>query len=278
MKSAIPNFDCADIYQEHGYLVRLTSRSTRAGRDAKVQVFEVFGRAPTERETQWAPETVLRCEAPRDVWDIIAPELRSEFNLRLKAEGKPAGRWGADETAVQRLLGKELLVLLWAAELPDVTPEELLVAYRNWLGLKPEERWWLYTMTAAATGLAHHAGMGWRGALRKALCFGTRQDAFHLGAVAGRGTLAPRSNPDAAAVAASKAKPKKAKAVTQPAQPQEASAPKKRASKPKAPKADAAATVKKTKPTVAASKPKSKRARAAPKTQTSLFDLPAAAE
>ena len=53
-------------------------------------------------------------------------------------------------------------------------PEEIAVAIRNWLGLKPEERWWLYTMTAAATGLAHQAGMGWRGALRQALCFGTR--------------------------------------------------------------------------------------------------------
>jgi hypothetical protein len=49
-------------------------------------------------------------------------------------------------------------------------------------------------MTAAATGLAHQQGMGWRGALRQALCFGTRLDAFHLGAVAGRGTLAPRAN------------------------------------------------------------------------------------
>src|SRR5438105_7002775 len=38
---------------------------------------------------------------------------------------------------------------------------------------EPEERWWLYTMTAAATGLAHQTGMGWRGALRQALCFGT---------------------------------------------------------------------------------------------------------
>ena len=75
-----------------------------------------------------------------------------------------------------------------------MTPEEIAVAIRNWLGLKPEERWWLYTMTAAATGLAHQQGMGWRGALRQALCFGTRLDAFHLGAVAGRGTLAPRAN------------------------------------------------------------------------------------
>src|SRR6202030_1171268 len=149
---------------------------------------------PTEREPQLAPETVLRCEAGRAVWDAISPEARAEFNRRLKAEGKPAGRWGAEETAVQRLLGKELLVLLLAVEQADVTPEEIAVAIRNWLGLKPEERWWLYTMTAAATGLSHQQGMGWRSALRHALCFGTRLDAFHLGAVAGRGTLAPRVN------------------------------------------------------------------------------------
>ena len=69
---------------------------------------------------------------------------------------------------------------------------EIAVGIRNWLGLKPEERWWLYTMTAAATGLAHQIGMGWREALRRALCFGTRRDAFHLGAVAARGSLEPR--------------------------------------------------------------------------------------
>ena len=75
-----------------------------------------------------------------------------------------------------------------------MSAEEIAVAIRNWHGLKPEERWWLYTMTAATTGLAHQAGMGWRGALRQALCFGTRSDAFNLSAVAGRGTLEPRTN------------------------------------------------------------------------------------
>ncbi len=189
MATASANFDCADIYQEHGFLVRLTK-----GRDAKVCVFEVFGGPASESDAQMAPETVLRCEAPRDVWDAVFAEARAEFNRRLKLEDKPAGRWAAEETPVQRLLGKELLVLLWAVEAPDVKPEEIAVAIRNWLGLKPEERWWLYTMTAAATGLAHQLGMGWRGALRQALCFGTRSDAFHLGAVAGRGALAPRAN------------------------------------------------------------------------------------
>jgi hypothetical protein len=189
MKTATPNFDCPDIYEEHGYLVRLTK-----GRTAKVQILEVFGRPPTEREAKWSPDTFLRCEASSVTWGVIAPELRSEFNRRLKAERKPVGRWGADETAVQRLLGKELLVLLWAVEMTDVSEEETEVAIRNWIGLKPEERWWLYTMTAAATGLAHQRGMGWRGALRQALCFGTRTDVFQLAVVTGRGALHPRDN------------------------------------------------------------------------------------
>ena len=42
-------------------------------------------------------------------------------------------------------------------------------AVRNWIGLRPEERWWLYTITAAATGRPEHADIGWRKALRFAL-------------------------------------------------------------------------------------------------------------
>jgi hypothetical protein len=42
-------------------------------------------------------------------------------------------------------------------------------AIRNWIGLRPEERWWLYTVTAAATGGPEHSDIGWRKALRFAL-------------------------------------------------------------------------------------------------------------
>jgi Protein of unknown function (DUF3780) len=145
------------------------------------------------------------------VWNAAALEARAEFNRRLRSEGKPVGRWGANDTAVQRLFGKKLLVLLWAIEQPDVSPEEIIVGTRNWLGLKPEERWWLYTMTAAATGLAHQVGMGWRDALRRALCFGTRQQTFHLGAVVGRGSLEPRAFGQ---IASSKPKRSKRKKLT----------------------------------------------------------------
>ncbi|MBV8675582.1 MAG: DUF3780 domain-containing protein, partial [Planctomycetaceae bacterium] len=48
-------------------------------------------------------------------------------------------------------------------------PELMPNAVRNWIGLRPEERWWLYTMTAAATGDVDDGGIGWRKALQHAL-------------------------------------------------------------------------------------------------------------
>ena len=54
MQHPLRQLRCADIYQEHGYLVRLTKRPRGEGAG-----FEVFGRLPTEREPQWAPETIF---------------------------------------------------------------------------------------------------------------------------------------------------------------------------------------------------------------------------
>ena len=65
--------------------------------------------------------------------------------------------------------GKELVLLAWAIE--DADPGRVQTAVANWLGLKPEERWWLYTMTNAATGQALAGrNVGWRVAVRYALC------------------------------------------------------------------------------------------------------------
>src|SRR5439155_14210314 len=78
------------------------------------------------------------------------------------------GTWRAGENLITRLLGKELTLLAWAIE--DADPALVGVAVANWRGLTPEERWWLYTMTAAATGEASTGrGRGWRKAVRFAL-------------------------------------------------------------------------------------------------------------
>jgi hypothetical protein len=187
-------FDCEDIYREHAFLVSIPKKASDP-----IAVWEVFGRAPTAEEREWQPEILLRANLARERWDLVSAEVRQAFNRRLKAEGKKVGRWSPGENAVQRLLGKELLVLVWAVEQDVVDAEAVSVAVKNWLGLKPEERWWLYTMTAASTGFAHQAGQGWRAALRHALCFGTGKDLFGLGALTERGALSPRANPDYAA-------------------------------------------------------------------------------
>lgn len=180
-------FDCPDYYLEHCYLVQVPKTVRES-----VDVFEVYGRPPLSTEASWAPEVTLRAQLPKAKWDAISGEVRMEFNRRLKAERKKSGTWAQGNNGVQRLLGKELLVLVWAVEQDDVSVEQCEVALRNWLGLKPEERWWLYTMTAASTGFSHQVGLGWRDALRRALCFGTKRDVFSLGMMTGRGQLPPR--------------------------------------------------------------------------------------
>ena len=182
-------FDCPDYYAEHCFLVSVPRTVTEP-----VAFQEVFGQQPAAEGGDGAPECVLRAVLARDKWNLIAREVRLEFNRRLKAEGKKAGRWLTGPNGVQRLLGKELLVLVWAVEQDEVGEEATLVAVRNWLGLKPEERWWLYTMTAAVTGYASQKGLGWRHALRHALTFGTDQDTASLGIVTERGQL-PRRFP-----------------------------------------------------------------------------------
>jgi hypothetical protein len=81
---------------------------------------------------------------------------------------------------VDRLLGKELCVLAWAVEHLEL--EKIPVAVRNWLALRPEERWWLFCMAAMSTGGLRDGDKGWRLALRHA-----------LGDVAQSEQLAPRA-------------------------------------------------------------------------------------
>ncbi len=152
-------FGCPKVGRPHHVMVRIPAQ-----RDEPVLVVETFG-AQAAREG--APEEVERVELPRSAWLAIAETLRKVFNERLKEKGLTTGRWVVGENKVDRLLGKELCVLAWAVE--KASEELVPAAVTNWLGLKPEERWWLFTVTAAATGGMDDGDVGWRKALRFAL-------------------------------------------------------------------------------------------------------------
>lgn len=138
-------------------------------KDSSVIIYERFNwQDEAEKQTlNLYGEDQAKADLSRHKWKLLEDTLRTEFNSRLKKQKLPAGRFVVGQTLVERLLGKELLVLVWAVE--DCDPSIVLVALRNWLGLAPEERWWLYTMTNAATGNIDDR-RGWRKALRYALC------------------------------------------------------------------------------------------------------------
>ncbi|HKZ02696.1 MAG TPA: DUF3780 domain-containing protein, partial [Pyrinomonadaceae bacterium] len=102
----------------------------------------------------------------------IADIARHEFNERLKTAKIPTGRWHTGNNLVDRLLGKELCVLAWAAE--TANENQIPVICSKWAALRPEERWWLFSMTVAEAGLPEDTQRGWRRALFHALSDGEK--------------------------------------------------------------------------------------------------------
>ena len=132
----------------------------------EVCIYERYG-WDEEGEQVIRKRDVLKLKLSRYKWSKLSNDVAAEFNARLKADKKPTGRFIVGETPVEKLFGKELMVLLWGVENND--PAGIPTAIRNWKGLQPEERWWLYTMTNASTGKINDK-RGWRMALRYALC------------------------------------------------------------------------------------------------------------
>jgi hypothetical protein len=121
----------------------------------------------------------VRVVLPAAKWQGIAEATQQEFNRRLRKNGLPAARWKTGQVPVSRLLGKELVLLAWAIE--DADPALIPTAIKNWLGLAPEERWWLFTMTNAATGHALNGrNKGWRKAVRYALTENPVSDEYEV--------------------------------------------------------------------------------------------------
>jgi Protein of unknown function (DUF3780) len=138
-----------------------------AARNDPVVIVEDYGYRGQE---SGIPRDEERAVLKRPAWSAIADIARREFNDRLKSAKIPVGRWHAGSNLVDRLLGRELCVLAWAAE--TATEEQLPVICSKWAALRPEERWWLFAMTVAEAGMPDDTQRGWRRALFHALSDG----------------------------------------------------------------------------------------------------------
>ena len=146
---------------KHHYLVRISRSKTQ-----KVSIYERFhwdDDEPQESEINYENTKVI---IDRYKWDLVKDAIQNELNKTLKNNNITVGRFKAGDTPIDRLLGKEMILLLWAIE--DSDPSLIPTAIRNWLGFSREERWWLFTMTNATTGHADDK-RGWRKAIRYAI-------------------------------------------------------------------------------------------------------------
>lgn len=133
------------------------------GNSGAVLISEYLGLQAQSDEVAVIDRVLL--ERPR--WTAIRSEVQRTFNLRLRSHDVKPSAWKVGDNPVDRLLGRELCVLAWAVE--GMLIENIPVAVRNWLALRPEERWWLFGMTAVSTGGLNDGEKGWRLALRHAL-------------------------------------------------------------------------------------------------------------
>ena len=158
------DFGAPEKFGAHLFRVEIPSAKTEP-----VRIVEDFGYRGLEGGIPRDEERVILSRA---IWSGIADIARREFNDRLKGAKVSTGRWHSGTNLVDRLLGKELCVLAWAAE--TANDEQMAVICSKWAALRPEERWWLFSTTVAEAGLPDDTQRGWRRALFLALSDGEK--------------------------------------------------------------------------------------------------------
>lgn len=163
-KPGTVDFGAPTAFGSHVFRVEIP-----ASRNDSVIIVEDYGYRGMEGGIPRDEERVI---LKRPVWSGIADTARREFNDRLKAVKILTGRWHTGTNLVEQLLGKELCVLAWAVE--TATSEQIPIICSKWGALRPEERWWLFTMTVAEAGSPNDTNRGWRRALFFALSDGEK--------------------------------------------------------------------------------------------------------
>lgn len=157
-------FGAPDQFGAHVFRIEIP-----AARNEPVSIVEDFGYRGLEGGL---PREEPRVSLPRHIWTAIGDIARREFNGRLKTAKVLTGRWHTGTNRVDRLLGKELCVLAWAAE--TASEKQIPIISNKWTALRPEERWWLFAMTVAEAGLPADSQRGWCRALFLALSDGEK--------------------------------------------------------------------------------------------------------
>lgn len=116
-------------------------------------------------------EKTLKIIISKKVWLKVAPFLEREFNTILSSYSLKKSKFTVGDNIVERLLGKELCLLLFAIEHLDNNSDDISQVIQNWSAIEREFRWFLYTMIDTSAGEYNDINIfkGWRDAIKTAL-------------------------------------------------------------------------------------------------------------
>lgn len=170
MNENLNMFGLVKYQSEHYFLIDIGK-----GRGSRVRIYECFVEFDERLlGLQGIDEGVLKKELKADIsksqWNKIASTLKFEFNQILKQQGNNTSNWTIGENFTEKLIGKELLLLIWSIEDTEDS-DDINRAILNWRGFSREERWWLFTIINAATGTISvdnltNTQIGWRSAIK----------------------------------------------------------------------------------------------------------------
>lgn len=144
-------FGVPNDIEPHRFLVMIPQ-----ARGEPVDIIENFGAAGLASNLR----KICRVRIPRATWRVVADEVRTYLNRRLREKGIKGGRFQTGEVPVERLLGREIAVLGWAIE--DMKPEEARAVLAKWSSYRPEELWWIFNQVDRDAGEFDDAKTGWR--------------------------------------------------------------------------------------------------------------------
>lgn len=134
-------------------------------KNGEVFIEEIFGYERGEGDNPNV-DKIVRASFPKNIWDKISKPLKEDFNPRLEEKKIKKGNWIIGHNKVDRILGKELCLLVWSIEQAE-SISDMENIKNKWESLSPEERWWLFRMVSISSGKAEDKikTKGWRKAI-----------------------------------------------------------------------------------------------------------------
>ena len=132
--------------------------------DDEITVEEDFGSQPGSEG-----RIAFRASISRRLWNELKNQVQFYLNSRLKSRNLKNSKFTVGQNVVDRLLGREVCVLIWAIEHLDDDPRRASAIYDHWKQYNPEELWWLYQQVARQIDQSNSdPDTGWRLAIKHA--------------------------------------------------------------------------------------------------------------